>query len=248
MVNDVRPGIGVDATGGQVIDPTANVIALVEANAKAAAALRDSDAKYQDTVVAHLKEISVLRAEHIKETRQFDSDRYDKIRSVDMANAEATASQILQAVNTNALMQERTAQTLRDQVASTAIAAESRQMAFAADMTKRLSAVELSMSEGRGKQQVADPQMEKLMVLVEQLARQQTKGSGQREGSGDAIKWLALAISMMVGLISIGLFLFVASGRAPMGESPSQPQIIYVPAAPGTLIPSPSQSQPRESR
>jgi hypothetical protein len=86
---------------GEPIDPTANVIALVQAKSESDEALRNADIKYNDAVTAHLKEIGALRAKHAEETRAYDSDRYDKIRSVDMANAAATASQILQAVQTN---------------------------------------------------------------------------------------------------------------------------------------------------
>jgi len=233
MASTRRPGISVDTPGRQVVDPTANVIALVEANANAARALRDSDIKFNDAVTSHLKEIDVLRDAHIKETRLFDSERYDKIRSVDMANAAATASQILQAVTTNASTQERTAQTLRDQVAATATAAENRQAAFAADMVKRLSAVELSMSEGKGKQQVSDPQMDKLTILVEKLAHNQTLGSGKSEGLDTGWK-------LLIGIAAL-LFGFLAwQDRQTSSSVTPAPQVIYIPAAPGTLIPSPA--------
>jgi len=231
MAAELRTGVDVDKTGGPVVDPTANVIALVEANAKSASMLRDADIKFNDKVSEHIKEIGALRAEHASETRAYDSDRYDKIRSVDMANAAATATQILQAVNTNANNQERTAQTLRDQVASTAAAAENRQAAFASEIMKRLSAVELSMSEGKGKQTVADPQMERLSLLVESLSRRRDTDTGTSQGSGDTIKWIALAITMIVGLIAIQTYMSKNSVVPP-------PQVIMVPAPSGTLLPS----------
>jgi len=222
-----------------VVDPTANVIALVESNSKAAAMLREADIKYNDAVARHLTEIGALRSDHAKETRAYDSDRYDKIRSVDMANAAATATQILQAVNTNAGNQERTAQTLRDQVAATAAAAENRQVAFAADMVKRLSAVELSMSEGKGKQTVADPQQEKLTSLVELIARNQATGSGKSEGASDTVKLGALLVVMFLGLIGIGTFFFVTQRSSTVAPAP---QIIYV-TAPAAGVPLPSTPQ-----
>lgn len=206
-----RHGQGVDVFGGVAFDPTENVRELFEAAARRQDDLRIAGKELSDAKSAHLKEMADLRAEQARETRAFDSDRYDKIRSVDMVNAASTASQILQAVNTNASMQERTAQTLRDQVASTAAAAENRQAAFAADMMKRLSAVELSLSKGEGKQAVADPQVERLMQAVQLLTATQAQAAGK--GLGQSAVWgaIALGVSLLVGLITIGTFLFVTT-------------------------------------
>ncbi len=45
-----RPGIGVDARGGQVIDPTKNVLDLVEAAIRRQDDLRVAEAKLQDAL------------------------------------------------------------------------------------------------------------------------------------------------------------------------------------------------------
>jgi len=208
-------GLPVDATGGPTIDPTANVIALVEANAKAAAALRDADVRFNNAQHEHLKEIGQLRANHAKETRTFDSERQSSIRDVDMANAEKTAAQILQAVNTNAAVAERTAKTLQDQVASTAAAQENRQASFAADMMKRLSAVELSMSKGEGKQAVADPASERLATSVEKLLMAQQLGTGKGEGIGLVGIVVMGAVALIGGLLGIAGILYGVLQRGP---------------------------------
>lgn len=132
-------------------DPTDNVISLVQAYAESQAELRASDIRFNDRQHSHLKEMAALRAEQSKEARVFDREQAKNIREVDMANAVSSATQILNAVNTNASVAERTAQTLRDQVATTATAAENRLTSFSGDVMKRLSAVELSMSKGEGK-------------------------------------------------------------------------------------------------
>ncbi len=165
-----RPGIGIDAHGDPVIDPTANVIALVEANAKAAFALRDADIRFNDAVAAHLKEIAALRSENNKEARAFDREQARNIREVDQANAQATASQILQAVNTNASVAATTALTLAKQVTDTAAAQEARQSARDADTAKRLSAVELSMSKGEGKSGGVDQSWKVLVAIISLIA------------------------------------------------------------------------------
>ncbi|HEV8216973.1 MAG TPA: hypothetical protein VGP95_14095 [Gemmatimonadaceae bacterium] len=232
-----KAGMGVDAHGGPVIDPTENVIALNEAANKRQDDLRQGAKELSDAKIAHQKEIGDLRATHAKETRTFDNDRWDKIRSVDMANAAATATQILQAVNTNAAAQERTAQTLRDQVATTATAAENRQAAFAADMVKRLSAVELSMSKGEGKQQIADPASERTAMLVERLITQQAAGTGKTDGADQTWKWIALVAGLALA------FLSYQNRAAP--AAPTAPQVIYVPAPSQTVQPSTAPAMPR---
>ena len=216
-------GLGVDNTGGPVVDPTANVVALVEANAKSTAMLRDADIKFNDATTAHLKEIGALRSEHVKEARSFDREQSRAIREVDQANAKATAEQILQAVNTNAAVAERTAQTLAKQVTDTAAAAENRQVAFANDMGKRLSAVELSMSKGEGKQQVSDPAMERLAAVVEKVALQQQMGSGKSEGV-DATWKLIIAVG---GLL---LAFLAYQTRATSTPAAVAPQVILMPS------------------
>lgn len=54
---------------------------------------------------------------------------------------------------------------------------------------------------------------------------------GNRSGTSDTRVLIAWAVALLVGLISIGTFVF----RSP--AVPIAPQIIYVPAQPGTLIP-----------
>jgi ABC-type transporter Mla subunit MlaD len=148
---------------------------------------------------------------------------------------------VLNAVQTLASTAGTTAETLRTQVSTTAAAAEQRSSASAGDFNKRLTELERALSEGKGKQQVADPQMEKLTDLVAGLARNQTAGGGQREGASDTVKMIALGISMLVGLILIGTFVFVTS----RSSSTAPPQVIYVPAPTGTPLPVTPATVPR---
>jgi hypothetical protein len=188
------------------VDPTANVIALVEANAKSADMLRQADIKFNDKIAEHLKEIGVLRADHAKQTREFDTAQAVNIRAVDMANAEKTAAQILQAVNTNAAVAERTALTLAKQVTDTAAAQENRQAPVAADMLRRLSAVELSMSKGEGKQAVADPALtktlESISTVLQNLTANQDRGSGKSEGSSDTWKLIIVVAGLLLTFLA----------------------------------------------
>src|SRR6476469_7647162 len=94
-------GLGVDASGAPVIDPTENVKALVEAE------------------IRHLSEMASLRAEHAKDIREIETKRLDAIRQVDVMNASSTADRALVAIQTLATQTATNAETLRALVATT---------------------------------------------------------------------------------------------------------------------------------
>jgi len=77
MANEIGPGPGVDAQGRPVIDPTQNVLDLVEAAIKRQDDLREKDAE-------HIREIIGIRAEYDEKLREAESDRIDAIRAVDV--------------------------------------------------------------------------------------------------------------------------------------------------------------------
>ena len=224
-------GTAVDAAGNVAYDPSQNVIALVEANARAAASLREEDVKFNNAAASHIKEIFALQSEHNREARVFDRDQAKAIREVDQTNAQANAAQILQAVNTNASVAQQTALTLAKQVTDTAAAQETRQSARDADTAKRLSAVELSMSKGEGKQQVADPAMtatlSAITTTLANLTASQERRGGKSEGMDATWKMIIAAVGLLTALNALGVFNRAASTPAP----------IYFPAPAGTVLP-----------
>lgn len=202
------PGLGIDAYGGAVIDPTENVKDLMEASITSLsreAALQeklvDEKIKRMEREWIHQAHVAELRAAHAKETRAHDTDRWEKTRTIDMANAREAAAQVLAALNNNSATQERTAQTLRDQVASTAQATQQAQAALFNPLADRVSSLEKSSYTGAGRQAVSDPQMDRLTLLVEQLATNQSRVQGTKEGMGDGAK-IGLAL---IGLVATGV-------------------------------------------
>lgn len=97
-------GLGVDSQGGPVVDPTQNVLDLVNA---AVARLND----LRDTDKDHYKEIATLRAEYDEKLRQKEAERIDAIRAVDVSNVQRAADVVA-----------TQAETLRKQVTDTATA------------------------------------------------------------------------------------------------------------------------------
>lgn len=92
------PGPGVDRYGVPVIDPTKNVLQLVEAAIQRQDDLRAAEAK-------HIRELNFMRDQHATELRQAEANRINAIRDVDVAAVQRTAE-------VQAAMQDRLAQTV----------------------------------------------------------------------------------------------------------------------------------------
>lgn len=108
-------GLGIDAYGGQTVDPTENVKALVIAEARRLDEKIDIEGKT-------IREILLLREDHFKEMRKAEANRIDAIRQVDVgAVAAAAAVQATQAT-TLASQVATSADALRNQVAAAASA------------------------------------------------------------------------------------------------------------------------------
>lgn len=206
------PGAGVDSEGRAVVDPTANVIALVEANSVTAAQLRKADRKYNDAQFSHLREIAKLRAANAETLRTSDLDRLDKTRQVDVLAASASAAALATAVQTLANTADRNADALRNLVNATAQTMAKQTSDLAAtlsaatdslvkDINARIAELQKTSYTGAGKSTVADPQMDKLTALVEVLARNQAAGTGKSEGVGISASWVVTGI---MALIAIG--------------------------------------------
>jgi hypothetical protein len=244
-------GMGVDALGGPVIDPTENVIALVKADARRQDDLRQAAKELTDAKVAQQKEIGDLRAAHaevlarVREEHQekmatAESGRLNSIRQVDREEVAKTAVAANLAITTLAKQTTDLQTTLQKQVADTAVAVEQRQSASYSDTNKRLSAVELALSEGKGKQQVVDPQVTEMLVEMRALRQAQATGAGKTEGLSDSAKLFVGVLAVITTLL--GFYTFTQRGATP---SPA-PQVIYVPAPAGALLPTtPPQPTPR---
>lgn len=239
----VGDGHAVDSYGNAVADPSLNVGALVEAEGRRQDDLRTAEARRADDLRTaheeldsakhlHAKEMADLRSKHAEQFSRMESGRVDSLRQGD--REETTRATVAAQANISALANTTTtlADTLRNQVASTAAAAENRQSAYSADVGKRLTAVELSLSEGKGKEQVSDPAMERLAALVERLASGQQVASGVKQGMSDGVK-LVIALLTLVSLF-LGFMTYTNS------QQPTPPaQVVYVPApvTPPAVVP-----------
>lgn len=171
-----RSGIGVDATGGPVIDPTANVIALNEAANKRQDDLRKLSRELFDSHVLHLKEIVELHARYSRELAIKESERLDSIRQVDVLAGNTAADRALVAIQTLATSQAAAAETLRSMVTTTASTIAAQTSETVAGLTNRIAQLEKSSYEGAG------------------------KGAGAK----NTVTYAIIAVGLLVSLITIG--------------------------------------------
>jgi len=79
-----EPGAATDASGIPVLDPTKNVLDLVDAAIKRQDDLRAAESR-------HVREVASLRAEYQAELRQAETARLNAIRAVDVSAVQRAA-------------------------------------------------------------------------------------------------------------------------------------------------------------
>jgi hypothetical protein len=120
-------------------------------------------------------------------------------------------------------------ESLRNALQSTAARIEGANTERANAVSDRVTQLERTSYEGKGKEAVSDPLQNQLLAEVKKLSEAK---------AGINMTWVVLigVVTVLAGFSGV-MNLFRAP---PVQISQPQPQVYYVPAAPGTLIPSPS--------
>jgi hypothetical protein len=179
-------GIGVDATGGPVIDPTENVRELFEAGARRQDDLRLAERRLQEEKIIRVenalhavqREVQI-RAEHQVQIDALESKRLDAVRNVDQLAAKTEADRSAAAVTALATAATTTAVTLRATVDTSAQALATQFTNTVTQLTERIASLEKSSYTGAGKQAVADPMMEALVNEMRTLTAQRAADAGK---------------------------------------------------------------------
>jgi hypothetical protein len=209
-------GLPVDKTGGPTVDPTRNVLDLVGAAVKRLDDLRETDARASSSLSdLALKRLDDLRAaesrrvdEELKMRSDFDeklslaeASRINAIRAVDV-NAVAVASErATQQATVLANQVTASADNLRTLVATSAATLAEQQRNSTTQINDRLSALEKTQYESKGRSNVADPQLERNNALLEKLVNEQAAGGGRSESISNI--WT-------VGVAGAGLLVAIA--------------------------------------
>jgi len=199
-------GPSVDRFGVDVIDPTANVIALNEAAQQRQDDLRDLNDRRIDAALRHIEAIVALRADHMREINLLESNRLNAIRQVDVLAVSTAADRAQAAIQTLAVTTANNAENLRNALASTANTIAAQTAATVASMTERIAALEKSSYEGKGKEAVSDPVLAELVSEMKSLRASRSTAGGERAGM--ATMW-AIVMAVVGLLVSVGGFAFV---------------------------------------
>jgi len=269
-------GLGVDFEGGPVIDPTENVRELFEAGAQRQDDLRLSERRLQEEKILRIetelhavqREI-VVRADHQVQLDTLEAKRLDAVRSVDQLAVKTEADRSAAAITALANAAATTAETLRSAVNTSATNLATQLDRTVTAITERIAALEKSSYTGAGKQAVADPMMEQLIGEMRTLTAQRSAdmgkaavvdprmhelmtqvrensarlqaGAGRNEGMDATWKFIIAAVGLLATLAALGVF-----NRAATPTAAAAPQVIYVPAPPGAMLPTtPPQPTPR---
>jgi hypothetical protein len=179
------PGIGVDAFGGPVIDPTTNVLNLVDAAIRRQDDLREADNR-------RLTEIAELRAEYDEKLRRAETARIDAIRAVDVGAVNRAAEVSAQQAMTLAAQVATSAETLRAQVAAAATAAVT-------GLAAALEPIQKDIADLRKTQ-------------YEQAGQKAQVGETRQRGAGVGL-WIGLAVAG-AGFVLTGFGFLISTGVA----------------------------------
>ncbi len=218
------------------VDPTENVKSLSEAANKRQDDLRDALGILQvarnETLTARVdaaERIMQIRKEHSDEIGSLIKQHGDEMSAAHAANDRA-----MHAADQDTMNELRTSittgiESLRSALGVTAARIESANLERFNQLSERLRELERSYSEAKGAERVSDPMMSTLIVEVKKLSE-----------SKAGISMTTIVIVGAIGLIASVSGIFSTFTHAPAPAQSQQPQVYYVPAAPGTLIPSPS--------
>lgn len=143
-MTEEAPGLGVDASGGPVIDPTQNVLNLVAAGNR-----RQDDLRQMES--AHISEVLAIRETHAAEARRAEADRINAIRQVDVQAVQQAAEVAATQATTLAQQVAISAETLRSQVAAAASAATVALAAALEPVQKDIADLRRAQYEAQGK-------------------------------------------------------------------------------------------------
>jgi len=259
------PGVGVDAFGGGVIDPTKNVLDLVGAatlriddlanlrtqlqgeRVERVDLLRQADSRrLEELRLAESRRVdSQMRtwADHQRDLSAAEAKRIDAIRQIDVAAVAVAHERATQQATTLAAQVATSADALRTLVATTASAMATQTQNFTTQFTDRLAVLERTQYEDKGRQNVINPQMAEYMEELKSLRLQIGQNTGKSQGMSASWGLILGVVGLVSTLLSIGavvtgIIIFVLRGT---GATP-----IYVPAPANTMLPSnPPATTPR---
>jgi hypothetical protein len=225
-----KPGLAVDASGGPVVDPTKNVLDLVQAAIKRQDDLRDAASTLTRSQIESAEKMDALRAENVKAVADAlarkladeaalrayyaerldaaEAKRIDAIRAVDVAAVAVASQRAADQATVLATQVQQSAEALRTLVATTAATVATSQQQLATSLSARLTTLEQAGYQQAGQQKVSDPALAALNAKVDALVVANSDRSGVGTGRSDVIGWMAALFMGLVALAAVMVALF----------------------------------------
>jgi len=230
-----QSGVGVDKYGGAVIDPTKNVLDLVDAAVARQDDLLEAANLFMEAELRHVRLTEGLRADHARELAEKEANRLDAIRQVDVLNQTAAARAASDAIQVLAATTANNAEKLRNDLNATATLMAKQTADVATSMaaqtaitmgaiTDRLSALEKSSYQGVGRSMVSDPIQAQFMEDMKRLMLSQSATAGKTEGISTSWAILISVITIIIAVIGVSLAVIAENKPA------ATPQVVYMPS------------------
>lgn len=209
-IGSVEPGIAVDSSGGRTIDPTKNVLDLVNAESLTRDKLRVADRELVDEKVGSLKEMFQLLSAHV--TAFQNAMRDSETRRID------------QLAQTRQEFQNTIRDMLAESVRTTSTLVSTQLVQIQATFDTRVSKLEAGAFTQAGKEQRPDPAladamqrvassiasvqavneaaMSKVLSSIAALNTTDEKSASRGMGQGQVIGWIVGAAMLVAAIVS----------------------------------------------
>lgn len=213
-------GVPADRYGNMTVDPTKNVLDLVEAAVRRQDDLRTADRELalshiesqsaiQRIQSEHTRELARLRTDNEQQLRIKEAERLDAIRAVDVQAGQRASEVAAVQATTLAAQVATSAETLRNQVVSAASAQSIALAAALEPIQKDIQELRRTQYEAAGRSAVADPQISELKELVKSLATTRDTGTGKAVANTSLIAWVlgsagffGIGVSVVIAIIT----------------------------------------------
>jgi hypothetical protein len=188
-----RPGIGVDAQGGGVIDPTKNVMDLVLAQEK-----------YQNGMREGQEKIQRFALEAANTFHNFARDMEAKLSGI---RFDAESRRIDQLADIRMVYEKRIADMLNESVRSTSALVSTQLVQIQATFNDRVSKLEEFRWSSSGRSSVSDPALanalEQLGATIAALKTSEDSRGGRGTGRNDMYGWLLAGVAMIATVVGL---------------------------------------------
>ena len=217
--DNYEPGVGIDARGGQVIDPTQNVRELVI-----------QESKYQDAMRNAMSQMIHEKIDGVKEMLNLVSSNVVTFQN---AQRDAETRRIDELAQTRQEFQNTIRDMLAESVRTTSTLVSTQLVQIQATFDTRVSKLEAGAFTQAGKSSVADPQLAdfmrqqaintsnlstsmgdmvakmnssqadalaKMTLKIAEIGAMESGGSSRRMGQGQVVQWLVMASMLMAAI------------------------------------------------